>query len=134
MFFKKLFFQEFWSIKPVSRPIEIVIKILVWLYVFQSLVDQSKVIFDRSNLFFDQSKIVKRVFFFFFNLCFFTCYVIFNFFKKKKKKVLLSFRSVKGPDQIFCHFPPKFLQGFSPLRPVKPFYPSFCIYFSCFMH
>ena len=25
--------------------------------------------------------------------------------------------------------PPNFLQGFSPLRSVRPFYPSFCIYF-----
>ena len=30
--------------------------------------------------------------------------------------------------KIFCHFPPFFLQGFSPLRPVRHFYPSFCIY------
>ena len=30
LFFKNLFFPDFWSIESVSRPIEIAIKILVW--------------------------------------------------------------------------------------------------------
>ena len=62
LIFKILFFLEFRLIEPASQPIEIAIKILVWLYVFRSLLDQLKVIFDRSNLIFDrlkdQSKIV----------------------------------------------------------------------------
>ena len=43
------------------------------------------------------------------------------------KHVLSLFDRSKTQD-FFC-FPPKFLQGFCPLRPVRPFYPSFCIYF-----
>ena len=35
----------------------------------------------------------------------------------------------QGRTKIFCHFLPKFLQGFSPSRQVRPFYPSFCSYF-----
>ena len=31
-FSKKLIFPDFWSIKPIARPIEIVIKNLVWIY------------------------------------------------------------------------------------------------------
>ena len=61
------FFKEFWSIKLVSRLIEITIKILVSLYLFQSVLDWcwiNRSIFDRSNLFFDQSKVVLRFFFF----------------------------------------------------------------------
>ena len=40
----------------------------------------------------------------------------------------------QGCTQIFCHFLPKFLQGFPPLRPARPFYPSFWFYFHVFMH
>ena len=40
----------------------------------------------------------------------------------------------QGSTQIFCRFLPKFLQGFPPSRPVRPFYPSFCPYFRVFMH
>ena len=50
LFFKKLFFLEFRSIEPVSRPIEIAIKVLVWLCMFRSLFDQLKVIFDQSKI------------------------------------------------------------------------------------
>ena len=57
LFFRKLFFQEFRSIELVSQPIEIAIKTLVWLCEFRSLLDQSKVIFNRSNIIFDQLKI-----------------------------------------------------------------------------
>ena len=39
LFFKNLFFLDFWSIEPVSRLIEIAIKSLVWLCVFQSMLN-----------------------------------------------------------------------------------------------
>ena len=45
------------------------------------------------------------------------------------KSFSLSIRSVKDSKLIFCHFPSNFLQGFCLLRPVRPFYPSFVIYF-----
>ena len=41
----------------------------------------------------------------------------------------LSIRLSQGSNPIFCRFPPFFLQGFSLPRPVRPLYPSFCIYF-----
>ena len=40
----------------------------------------------------------------------------------------------QGSTQIFCHFLPKFLQGFPPSRPVRPFYPSFWFYFHAYFH
>ena len=40
----------------------------------------------------------------------------------------------QGSTEIFCHFPPKFLQSFSLPKPVCIFYPSFCIVFLIFMH
>ena len=39
LFFKKLVFLQFQLIEPVSRLIEIVIKVLVWLCVFRSVLD-----------------------------------------------------------------------------------------------
>ena len=40
----------------------------------------------------------------------------------------------KAPPTIFCRFPPRFLQGFCPWRPVSLFCPFFCILFVVFMH
>ena len=51
-----------------------------------------------------------------------------NTFLKSFQTLSLSIRSVKAPIKIFCRFLPFFSQGFSPLRPVRHFYPSFCIY------
>ena len=54
------------------------------------------------------------------------------------KVISLSLRSVKIQSKIFCRFPSNFFKGFCLLRLVRPFYPSFFIYFhvSCifFMH
>ena len=115
--------------------------------------------FDWSNLFFDRLKFrlkfwsafvcfdrssiangsieaffIDRIYFsinrksrweFFKNFCFHAVSIISNFFKPLFSLI----RSVKSTKAIFCRFPPKILQGFSPLRLVRPFYPSFCIYF-----
>ena len=51
-----------------------------------------------------------------------------NTFSKSFQTLSLSIRLVKAPIKIFCRFPPFLLQGFSPLRPIRHFYPSFCIY------
>ena len=40
----------------------------------------------------------------------------------------------QGSTEIFCRFPPKFLQSFSLPKPICLFYPSFCIVFLIFMH
>ena len=78
--------------------------------------------FNRLNLFFNQSKIIQR---FFLKHLILTCS---NAFSKSFQTLSLSIRLVKAPIKIFCRFRPFFLQGFSPLRPVRHFYPSFCIY------
>ena len=49
-------------------------------------------------------------------------------FFKKFSTFSLSIRLDQGSNPIFCHFPPLFLQSFSLPRPVRHFYPSFCIY------
>ena len=38
----------------------------------------------------------------------------------------------QGSTKIFCRFLSKFLQGFPPSRPVRPFYPSLFVLFSWF--
>ena len=80
-------------------------------------------IFDRSNLFFDQSKIIQIIFFKTWD------FHVFFTISKVSKSYSLSLRPVHIQRQIFCRFLSNFLQGFCLLRPVKPFYPSFFIYF-----
>ena len=106
--------------------------------------------FDRSRLFFDQSKLVQN---FLVSLYLFRSIepkVLINqkwyktFFKTRfsdesntfSKKILpsLSIRLSQGTSPIFCHFLSFFLQGFPLPRPVCPFYPSFCILFHVFTH
>ena len=126
LFFKNLFFPEFRSIEPVFRSIEIAIKIvgqpLSVLIGARLLMDQSKHFRSIESIF---QSIENRDVSFFKTFVFTCSYTISNFFKTLFSLI----RSVKASKVIFCCFPPKFLQGFSPLRPVRPFYPSFCIYF-----
>ena len=104
--------------------------------------------FDRSRLFFDQSKLclkisvslclirlVEPVFWsiedrelsFFFKH---SVWLIQNTFSNFP----LSLRLGKAPLRIFCRFQPNSLRGFSLPRPVRLLYPSFCFYFHDFMH
>ena len=106
LFFKKLVFPEFPSIEFVSWPIEIAIKIL-GLVLCVSI----------------NRKLYRE--FFFKNLLFLMCSSLFKLFKNTFSLYSIGSRLLAR----FLSFPPKFLQGFSPLRPVRPFYPSFCIYF-----
>ena len=55
-------------------------------------------IFDRSNLIFDQSKIIKRAFFFFFKPLFLTCSSLFKFVSNT---VLSLFDRSKGQNKFF---------------------------------
>ena len=57
-----------------------------------------------------------------------------NIFFKSFFKLFSLFPTWQGSTKFFCRFLPKFLQGFPPSRPVRPFYPSFCSYFHVFMH
>ena len=55
-------------------------------------------------------------------------------FFKKFFAFSLSIRLGQGSLTNFCRFRPFFLQGFPLPRPVRPLYPSLCIYFHVFMH
>ena len=122
-------------------------------------------IFDQSNLFLDRSKMrlkfwfepdlldrysinwkwfsIDRIYFSinqksyreFLKPMFFTCSFTIS---KSFKLFSLSLWSVKASNNYFCCFPSIFFKGFCHLRPVRPLYPSFFIYFhylcifSCF--
>ena len=113
-------------------------------------------IFDRSNLFLDWLKLRLN---FWFESAWFDCLSIavgliecnfrsiksnFRPIKNRSKSFLktlvfhvsnfskvlsLSLHSVKVQRKIFCRFPSNFFKGFWLLRPVRPFCPSFFIYF-----
>ena len=106
--------------------------------------------FDRSSLFFDQSKLCLKISV---SLClvrliepvfqsiehrisgflkqFFDCFK--TSFSKSSSTFLLSL-TWQGSTMTFCCFLPQFLQGFPPSKPIRPFYPSFWFYFHIFMH
>ena len=111
MFFKKLVFPEFRSIKPISRPIEIAIKSFGLALCVS--IDQTHFSINRKSY----REFLKIFVFHVFKHCS-------NF-----SKHFLSIQLVKASNQFFCCFPPIFLQGFSLPRPVGPYYPSFFIYF-----
>ena len=125
VFSKICFFPKFWSIEPIFRSIEITIKnfgqslsisIDAWL-----ILDQSKHFRSiEPNFWLIENHIES-----FLKHLILTCS---NIFSKSFQTLSLSIRSVKGRIKIFCRFPSFFLQGSSPLRPVRHFYPSFCIY------
>ena len=112
MFFKKLVFPEFRSIKPISRPIEIAIKSFGLALCVS--IDQTHFSINRKSYREFFKNWVSHIFF-----------TIQTFFKT----LSLSIRSVQGSKQDFCHFQPNFFKGFCHLRPVRPLYPSFFFYF-----
>ena len=119
--------------------------------VFKNQVVFSKIlvfqIFDWSNLFFDQSKILLK---FFMNFCLFQSIETdfrsienhkWAFFKsqiltiskhlfQKFFHTFLSLSDLARLHSIFCHFPPKFLQGFSLLSRYVYFTLPFALFFS----
>ena len=56
----------------------------------------------------------------------FTCSITFKLFQNT---FLSLFDRSRSQSNFFCRFPSKFLQGFSLPRPVRPYCPSFFIYF-----
>ena len=116
-FSQKLFFPEFRLIQSNFQSIEILL--LKFCEPLPGSIDRT---FFSIN---------RRSYFKFFLKQFFNC------FKTSFSKVFQLFFSLrfgKAALRIFCRFPPKFLQGFPPSKPVRPFYPSFCFYFHVFMH
>ena len=94
--FKNSVFLEFRLIQSIFQLIEIVFKIFM----------ESLSISINRNCCFDQSNFENKVF----KNSDLTCS---NHFFKSFSKLSLSLRLGKVPQQIFCCFPPNFLQGFS---------------------
>ena len=131
LFLQKLCFPDFRLIKSVSRLVENAIKILVWIWPFQSLLDWFWI--NRRHFWSIESNfrsIENRIKSYFKTLSFH----VFNHFQTFSKHFSLSLRSVKASNHYFCCFPSNFFKGFCPLRLVRPFCPSFFHLFSCFMH
>ena len=129
LFFKKLVFPEFRLIKLVSRPIEIAIKVLVWLYVFRSVLDCywiNRRYFWSIKSNFRSIEISIEIFL---KPLFLTCS---SLFKPFSKHFLSLFDRSKGQSKIFFIF--KFLQGFLSSKAGKTFVPLIFHLFSCFMH
>ena len=136
-FFKNLFFPEFRSIESIFRSIEIAIKNFGHSL---SVSIDARLILDQSKHFWliePNFRSIENRIEFFKNLTL-TCLTYFSkSFQTLSLSLSLSLSSIgQGFNPFFCHFPPILLQGFSPLRPVKLFYPSFCIDFqvSCIFH
>ena len=123
-------FLEFQSIELVSRPIEIVIKVLVWLCVFRSVLDCYWINRRYFRSIESNFRSIENRIESFLKPLFLTC---FSLFKTFSKHLSLSLRSVKASNQFFVVFP------FYLLRLVRLFCPSFCIYlhvsciFSCIL-
>ena len=116
---KKLSFPEF---RPIEIAIKNVCESLSILIGARLVLDQSKHFRPIESIF---RSIENRVENF--------LKIDLHVFKLTLSKVfqlfLSLYNSVKAPIRFFCHFPPYILQGFSLPRPVRPLYPSFCIYF-----
>ena len=131
LFFKKLVFPEFRSIETVSWPIEIAIKILVWLCVFRSMLDWFWI--NRRHFRSIESNfrsIESCIESFFLNLCFSYVLSLSNYFKNS---FLSLFDWSKIPSKIFVVFF-KILQGLLSSYTSKTFLPFFFNLFSFFMH
>ena len=123
LFFKKLVFLEFRSIKPVSQPIEIAIKILIWLCVFRLVLD----CYWINRMYF--RSIENRIESFFKTFVFHYS----NLFENTFSLYSIGLR-VKAR---FLSFLTKFLQGFLSSKAGKTFIPllfSFIFMFHAFFH
>ena len=105
LFFRTVFFPKFRSIKAVFQSIKSVLKILR----------------EPLSVSINQKSWIRflKIWFWLVQLIFFKTFSNFSF----------SLRLSKGFSSKFCRFPPIFLQGFPLLRPIRPFYHFFCIYF-----
>ena len=116
-FSKKDVFPDFRLIQSVFRSIEILFK--KFNEPLPGSIDRTCFLIDRTSCF----KFFKN-----------NALTDSNTFSKKFSNFSISLRLGKAAQRFFCHFLPKFLQGFSPSRLVRPFYPSFCSSFHVFMH
>ena len=126
LFFKKLIFPEFQSIKPVSRPIEIAIKNLVWFCLFRSVLNCCWI--NRRHFRSIESKFrsIENHIESFLKTLSFHMFIIFS---KHFKHYSLSLFDRSRSQSKFLSFSPDSFASFCSLRPVRPLYPSFFIYF-----
>ena len=125
LFFKKLIFPEFRPIKIVFWPIEIAIK-----NVCESLSVSigARLVLDQSKHFWPIEFVFQSIENYGENFL----KTILHVFKLTFSKVFIFFSLYTTRSRlqsIFLSFSSFFLQGFSLPRPVRPLYPSFCIYF-----
>ena len=126
LFFKKLFFPEFRLIEIVFWPIEIVIKNVCESL---SILIGAQLVSDQSKHFQSIESVVRSIENCVENFLKTDFHVFKLTFSKVFQFFLSLYDSVKAPIRFFFRFPPFFWQGFSLPRPVRPLYPSFCIYF-----
>ena len=105
LFFRTVFFPKFRSTRAIFQSIKSVLKILR----------------EPLSVSINQKSWIRflKIWFWLVQLIFFKTFSNFSF----------SLRLSKGFSSKFCRFPPIFLQGFPLLRPIRPFYHFFCIYF-----
>ena len=108
-FFKILVFLEFQSIELVSRPIEIVIKVLVWLCVFRSVLDCYWINRRYFRSIESNFRSIENRIESFLKPLFLTCSSLFKTFSKH---LSLSLRSVKESKKIFVIFLQNFCKVF----------------------
>ena len=123
LFFKKLIFPEFQSIKPVSRPIEIAIKNFVWICPFWLVLYCCWINWRHFRS-------IENHIEFFKTLSFYVFYHYSNFFKT----LSLSLWSVKDSKLNFLSFSLKLFARFLFSKASKTLLPLIFHLFSCFMH
>ena len=125
LIFKNLFFPEFQSIKLFLDQSKLRLKFWSASVCFNRCsIDVGSIeafLIDRTYFSINQNSYWE-----FFKI--FSFHVIKHYFKNFPNSFSL-IRSVKASNQVFCRFPSNFLQGFCHLRPVRPYCPSFFIYF-----
>ena len=118
LIFKNSFiFLQFQSIESVFRSIEIA---------FKNFSESLSVLIDQNWFSINRILWIR-----FFKIQCLTCL---KHFFKSFFNFSLSLRLGKAKSSNFCCFPPNLLQGFPLLKPVSPFYPSFCNLFHVCMH
>ena len=125
-----LFFPKFQLIEPISRLIEIAIKILVWLCVFRSVLDCFWINRRYFQSIESNFQAIKNRIESFLNLYFSHVLHYSNFFQNSFSFYLINL-SVKAR---FLLFSSKFFRGFLSSKVGKMFLPLLFHLFSCFMH
>ena len=133
LFFKKLCFLDFLLIESVSRLIENAIKILVWIWSFQLLLNWFWINWRHFRSIKSSFRLIENRIESFLKPWVFTCSITFKLFQNtflslfdRSRLQIIVF--------IVLSFSLKFLQGFLSSKAGKTFLPLLFHLFSCFMH